>query len=80
MSYYHYIIIDEEIKASAEKITVVPADFIEYEATLLGDSVYYKIVNGKITELIGEAIHEEAARRRVNEFLSEFLATPFEPL
>jgi hypothetical protein len=80
MKYFRYIFTDDEIIEYKGEIDKVPPDFIEYTITLSGLSVYYKIVDVKITEIIGEAIHEEAARGRVDEFLSAFVATPFEPL
>ena len=80
MKYFRYIITEDELISYKEEIGVVPAGFIESTSTLSGLSVYYKIEGTKITEIIGEAIHEEAARRRVGEFVSAFLATSFEPL
>lgn|GEM_PF-1633961 len=80
MNYYRYTIANEEVKTFVGEITSLPVGFIEYEITLSGKSVYYKLVNGKITEMIGEGNNEDIARERVEEFLSEFLATPFEPL
>jgi hypothetical protein len=80
MKYFYYHITDEDIVDFKGEIEVVPAGFIESKSTLSGLSVYYKIDNSEITEMIGEAIHEAAARRRVGEFLSEYLAEPFEPL
>lgn len=80
MKYFHYFITDEDHIGYKGEVDKVPPDFINSKETLSGFSVYYKITDAKITEMIGEAIHEEAARRRVDEFLSEYLATPFEPL
>jgi hypothetical protein len=70
MKYFHYIIKQDEIIEYAGEIQFVPSDFIEYKITLSGESVYYKLAAGKITDIIGEAIHEPAAKRRVEEFLS----------
>jgi hypothetical protein len=70
MKYYHYIIKDDEFSGYQGEIDTVPSDFIEYKITLSGESVYYKLADGKITDVIGEAIHEPAAKRRVEEFLS----------
>lgn len=80
MKYFHYLIADEDIITYKGEIEAVPPDFIESTITLSGLSVYYKIEGTIITEIIGEAIHEDAARRRVDEFISEFIAEPFEPL
>jgi hypothetical protein len=80
MKYFHYTITDGDITQFTGEVSAVPGDFIESEITLLGESVYYKTVNGKMTEVIGEAIHEDVARQRVEEFLSAFLMTPFESL
>lgn len=80
MKYFQYLITDEDRVSYKGEIGAVPPGFIENKMTLSGLSVYYKIEGTKITEIIAEAIHEEAARGRVDEFLSEFLATPFEPL
>ena len=80
MNYFHYIVANKEIQEYKGEIKALPIGFLECEATLMGESVYYKTVNEKITEVIGEAIHEQAARRRVEEFLSTFLMTPFEAL
>ena len=80
MNYFQYNITDGEIKNAEGEITAVPSGFIKFNITLSGKSVYYKLMDGKITEVIGEAIQEEAARRRVEEFLSAFLMAPFEAL
>jgi hypothetical protein len=72
MKYFHYIIKNDEITHYTGGIQSVPTDFIEYKITLSGESVYYKLTDGKITDVIGEAIHEDAARRRTQEFLSGF--------
>lgn len=80
MKYFRYILTDNNLVQYKGEIEAVPADFIEYKITLSGLSVYYKIADAKVKEIIGEAIHEEAARARVNEFLSAFLAEPFESL
>jgi hypothetical protein len=80
MKYFHYLLTDEEAINYKGEIKAIPKGFIESKITLSGLSVYYKIEGTKITEMIGEAIHEAAARRRIDEFLSEYIATPFEPL
>ncbi len=72
MKYFQYIIEDNEIAEHTGEISAVPSDFIEYKATLSGESVYYKLSNGKLTDVIGEAIHEPAAKRRVEDFISGF--------
>lgn len=74
MKYFRYIIQDDEVTESKGEVGAIPTDFIESKTTLTGQGAYYKSVNGKITEVIGEGIHEPAARRRVDEFLSAFEA------
>lgn len=80
MKYFHYLIEDEDMVTYKGEVEAIPSDFLECNATLSGLSLYYKVTGEEITEIISEAIHEEAARGRVDEFLSEYLATPFEPL
>jgi hypothetical protein len=80
MKYFRYILTSDELTMYKGEIETIPPGFIESTITLSGLSVYYKIEGVKITEIIGEAIHENAARRRVDEFISSFLATSFEPL
>ena len=80
MKYFRYILKDEDLVDYKGEIEAVPQGFIESEITLSGFSVYYKLENTKITEVIGEAMHEDAARRRVDEFVSAFYSTSFEPL
>jgi len=80
MKYFHYILTDDKLIKFKGEVEVVPPDFIESTITLTGLCVYYKIEGTKITEVIGEAMHEDAARRRVDEFISAFLAVSFEPL
>jgi hypothetical protein len=70
MKYFHYIIKNDEVSDYTGEISSVPVGYIEYKITLTGESVYYKLTNGKVTDLIGEAIHQDAAKRRVEEFLS----------
>ena len=70
MKYFHYIIKDDEISEYTGEVQTVSSGFIEYKTTLSGESVYYKLTDDLITEMIGEAIHEPAAKRRVEDFLS----------
>jgi hypothetical protein len=70
MKYFHYTIKDDEILEYTGEVQTVPSGFIEYKTTLSGESVYYNLTDDTITEMIGEAIHESAAKRRVEEFLS----------
>lgn len=72
MKYFKYSITDNEIKQSQGEIQVIPTDFIEYKMDLMGEGVYYKVVAGKLTEVIGEGGKEETAHRRVEDFLSAF--------
>ena len=76
MKYFRYIIKGEDLAEYKGEVNSVPSDFIEYESTLSGESIYYKIVDGNIVEAIGEAIHENAAKRRVDEFLAAYNASP----
>jgi len=66
MNYYRYIINNDELKDFAGEVEYIPDGYIEYQP----DGIYYKIKNGKITEVIGVAFDEEVARRRVENFLS----------
>jgi hypothetical protein len=70
MKYFWYRITDEEISALIGEVEVVSPEFIELKSTLVGERVYYKIKDGKITEAIGEGLSEESAKRRVQEFIS----------
>ena len=72
MKYIHYKIEENEISENKGEIAEVPADYIKYRATLGAKSVYYKIENQKITDVIGEALTDEAAEREVEDFLSGF--------
>jgi hypothetical protein len=72
MKYFHYTVKDDEVSKQQGEIESVPPGFIEFKITLTGEGVYYKLTDGKLTDVIGEGIHEEAARRRVEEFLSGF--------
>jgi hypothetical protein len=80
MKYFCYLITDEEVMEFKGELSAIPPGFIEYEATLSGLNVYYRIMNGKITEVIAEAFDEQIARERVENFLATFIVTPFEPL
>jgi hypothetical protein len=70
MKYFRYSIADDEIKALIGEIDVIPPDYIELESGLGGESVYYKIKDGKITDAIGEGFEETTARMRVEDFIS----------
>ena len=70
MKYFHYTIKGNEISDYKGEIQSIPSDFIEYKITLSGESVYYRLMDKNITDVIGEAIHESAGKRRVEEFLS----------
>ncbi len=72
MKYFQYNITDNEITKAGREIQAVPPGFIEYKITLSGESVYYKLKDERLNEVIGEAIHEAAAKRRVEEFISGF--------
>lgn len=75
MKYFHYTVKDNEIKKADGEIKSVPPGFIEYKITLSGESVYYKLKDEKLSEIIGESMHEDAAKRRVEEFVSGFNVT-----
>jgi hypothetical protein len=70
MKYFRYSIIDDEVKAFTGEIQSIPPEFIQIKSDFWGDSIYYKIEDVQITEVIGEALTEPAARRRVEEFVS----------
>jgi hypothetical protein len=72
MKHFWYSIADDEIKAYLGEIEAIPPGFIELNSSA---SVYYKIKDTKITDAIGDAIHEPAARRRVQEFISALNAS-----
>ena len=70
MKRFWYSIVDDEIKALNGEIENIPSGFIELDDSLGADRLYYRIQDGKITDAIGEGVHEEAARRRVQELIS----------
>jgi hypothetical protein len=72
MKYFWYSITDDEIKDFLGEVSARSAGFIKSAESLGGVNVYYKSKDGKLIEVIGEAIHEQAARRRIEEFLSTF--------
>jgi hypothetical protein len=74
MKYFRYTIEDDLVKSTEGEVNEVPAGFIECEEGFGPDSLYYKIVDTNVTEVIGEAFHEDAARRRVEDFLSRLNA------
>lgn len=80
MKYFHYVITDEDIVHYKGEVDSVPLGFLTSESTLSGFNIHYKIEGENVTEIISEAMNEDAARRRVEEFLSSYLAIPFEPL
>lgn len=75
MKNFRYIIVDDEIAEAKGEIASIPQGFIEVKLNMGADKVHYKIENGHLTEAIGEGIHEETARRRIEEFLSTFNVT-----
>jgi hypothetical protein len=70
MKRFWYSIADDEIKAFKGEIGDIPPDFVEINSGLGADRLYYRIKNDKITDVISEAIHEAAAKRRAEEFIS----------
>ena len=70
MKYFRYSIVDDEVKALIGEVQSIPPDFIEMKSDLWGNGIYYKIENVQITEVIGEALTEPTARRRVEDFVS----------
>jgi len=74
MRRFRYTLKDDDLINYEGEIEVVPQGFIEATITLSGLRVYYKIEGAKITEVILEAIHEGAARRKVDKFHSAFFA------
>lgn len=70
MKRFWYSIEDDEIKTCMGVIEDIPEGFIELHNSLGPDRVYYKIVDSKITDAIGEGINEETAHRRVQDFIS----------
>ncbi len=70
MNHYHYIIKGDEINGYLGEVNIIPSDFKEADSTATGDKIYYRIEDGKVTELIAEGFNEDAARRRADEFVS----------
>ena len=70
MKYFHYNIKDDEIVTSQGEVHTVPADFIEYRVNMMGQRVFYKIRNGKLTELIAEGGDVDNANRKAEDFLA----------
>ena len=70
MKYFRYSIANDEIQTFVGEIQSIPLNFIELNSGLGSESIYYKIQDGKITDAIGEGFTEDAARRRVEEFIS----------
>lgn len=75
MKYFHYNIKGNEILGMAREVQEIPPGFIEYKVNMEGSNIYYRLRDGELAEAIGEAMHEDAAHRRVNEFLSGFNAS-----
>lgn len=72
MKYFKYIVRDNEIAEAKGEVDSVPSDFIEYDTSMVGCGVYYKLAGGKLSEVIGEGFHETTAKRQVDEFISGF--------
>jgi hypothetical protein len=72
MRYFRYAIHENEIQQSLGEVDDIPSDFIEYTVSLLGDSVYYYLRDGKLREVVSEGSTEDLARERVEEFLATF--------
>ena len=70
MKYFSYKIADNEIKAFEGEVQSIPKDYIELQSGLGTESIYYKIKDGIVTDVIAEAFTEPTARRRVDEFTS----------
>ena len=70
MKHFRYSIAEDEIVGLKGEIGEVPEVFIEYHNDFSPEKIYYKIDNKKVTEVIGEGYDEEAAKRRVEDFLS----------
>jgi len=72
MKLFHYIIKENEITESQGEIHTVPADFIEYRASMMGERIFYKVKNGEVCEVIAEGGDASNAERRADEFLAGF--------
>ena len=72
MKYFHYKIDNNEVSEYNGEIPSIPPGFIQYKVGLAGESVYYNLANEELTDVISEGIHEDAARRGLEEFLSAF--------
>ncbi|HTA81524.1 MAG TPA: hypothetical protein VK783_01195 [Bacteroidia bacterium] len=69
--------IEDDILGPVREITEVPAGFIECDNTFGPDAIYYKIEGTVITEVISEAMHEEKARERAEDFVSRLNVNVF---
>ena len=70
MKYFLYTVEDEEIKEAKGEVKDIPEGFIKCKNTFAIEDIFYKIQDTKVTEVIGEAYHEDTAKRRVDDFLS----------
>jgi hypothetical protein len=70
MKHFRYSIEGNEIKDYLGEVQSIPPDYIETKNSLGWERLYYRIRNGKISDIIGEAMREEGARQRVEEFIS----------
>lgn len=76
MKHYRFIVRDDQIVESKGEVKEIPTGFIPYDNNMLNEQVHYKTINGRIAEVIGESEQEENAREHVEEFISEYAATP----
>ena len=72
MKYFHYKIENNEVSEDNGEIPSIPPGFIEYQITSSGESIYYNLGHEELTDVIGEGIDEETAKRGVEEFLYTF--------
>jgi hypothetical protein len=70
MKLFHYTLEDEDFKQYEGEVNAVPEGYIEYEATMGGGMLFYKIEDKKVTDIISQSLTEEASRRRVDDFIS----------
>jgi hypothetical protein len=70
MKTFHYKIEDDEVQESTGEVREIPPDFIEYHNSLGPEKIYYKLSDGKVTDVISEGGHEDLARMRADDFLS----------
>jgi hypothetical protein len=76
MKYFRYSIANDEIRTLLGEVETIPPHYIELKNSLGSEEIHYKIQNGIITDVIGEGLTEDVARRRVEDFISALNVSP----